>query len=342
MRFPQMVGLIMLAAALSLPGWAHFAPQAQADDPLADRGAAPELTNDTWINTDKPVHLSDLRGQVVLLDFWTFNCYNCQHTLPYIKDVYARLHDKGVQVIGVHFPETSYERNVDNVKTFVAKESINYPIAIDNDGAAWNAYEMHAWPAVEIVDKKGHRRYRQLGEGNYDRIEAAITALLAEPYEPELKMSTDPLVALDMGAAPEMLDTQWLNTDGKALQLANLRGKVVIVEFWTFGCINCYHTLPAMKDWYAKYHDKGLVQIGVHFPEFGYEREVDNVSAFLKKEGIEYPVSIDNDGATWRAYNQIYWPTMYLLDKRGHIRYRAIGEHDYAQTERALLALLSE
>lgn len=332
---------LLLAVLIVLLGVPAFVSRADDTDLLQDRGEAPELTNTNWLNTEKPVHLADLRGKVVLLDFWTFGCINCYHTLPYIKDVYARLADKGVQVIGIHFPETGYEHNVDNVKAFVQKEDIQYPIAIDNDGASWNAYEMHAWPAVEIIDKNGHRRFRQLGEGNYQRIEQALSELLAEPYEPILKKSEEPLVAQDSGVAPEIADQQWLNTDAP-LALSNLHGKVVLVEFWTFGCINCYHTLDAMRDWYAKYQGKGLVQIGVHFPEFSYERDVNNVKDFLQKEGIKYPVAIDNDGATWRAYSQLYWPTIYLIDKAGHIRYKVIGEHDYSQTEKAIQALLTE
>lgn len=310
---------------------------------LTDRGAAAELTNTIWLNTKTPLKLADLRGKVTLLHFWTYGCINCQHTLPYIKDVYARLANKGVQVIGIHFPEFSAEREVANVEAFVAKNEITYPIAIDNDGVAWNAYEMHAWPAVELIDKQGRRRYRQLGEGNYENIEAALTALLAEDYMPVLKKSENPLVAQDRGVAPELLSKVWLNTPkSEPLTLKQLRGQVVLLEFWTFGCINCYRTLPAMRDWYDKYADKGLVQIGVHFPEFSYERELDNVKAFLTKESIRYPVAVDNDGATWAAYEQRFWPTMYLLDKQGHIRYVVIGEHDYATTEQAIKALLAE
>lgn len=313
---------------------------AQGPD-LPDRGVAPALTNETWINRETPLQLGDLRGKVTLLHFWTFGCINCQHTLPYIKDVDARLRDKGVQVIGIHYPELGYERDLDNVKAFVKDNSITYPVAIDNDGASWTAYEMHAWPALELIDKQGHRRYRQIGEGGYEKIEAALTALLAEDYMPEIKRSTNPLVMLDRGVAPAVTSPTWLNTK-TALNLKDLRGKVVLVEFWTFGCINCYHTLPAMKDWYTKYSDKGLVQIGVHYPEFSYEREVTNVQGFLTKEGIQWPIAIDNDGANWYTWQQHYWPTMYLIDKQGHIRYSVIGEHDYTVTEMAIKALLDE
>jgi thiol-disulfide isomerase/thioredoxin len=153
----------------------------QAQGTLPYRGVAPELTDNTWLNAAKPIRLKDFRGKVVLLHFWTFGCYNCRNTLPFIKDVDARLSPKGVQVIGIHFPEFSYEREVANVKDFMRQNHIDYPVAIDNDGAAWNAYEMHAWPAIELIDKNGNRRFRQIGEGGYERIEAAINMLLAEP-----------------------------------------------------------------------------------------------------------------------------------------------------------------
>src|SRR5688572_31863708 len=117
-----------------------------------------------------------------------------------------------------------------------------------------------------------------------------LTAARAEEIDPErLK---------ELGAAPELNNKIWINTD-KPLRLSELRGQVVLLEFWTFGCYNCVNTFPAMKDWHAKYKDKGLVIIGDHFPEFSYEREIDNVRSAIKKFGIEYAVAIDNDGATW-------------------------------------------
>ncbi len=174
-----------------------------------------------------------------------------------------------------------------------------------------------------------------------------LSALVTAPVL--LALRTDPVYAdgldanrlQDRGPAPELKNTVWINAD-KPLRLADLRGKVVLLEFWTFECINCQRTLPAMKDFYSKYTGQGLVIIGDHFPEFAYERDVNNVRNFVQQQGIKYPVAIDNDGATWDAYGQLYWPTMYLIDKRGHIRYVAIGEHDYSITEAAIKALLSE
>ena len=145
----------------------------------------------------------------------------------------------------------------------------------------------------------------------------------------------------DLGTAPELTNTTWLNVDAP-LRLANLRGKVVLLDMWTFECINCQHVLPALKDWHAKYASSGLVVIGNHFPEFAQEANLDNLKTAVKNDGIQYPVAQDNDGATWQAYKTQYWPTMYLIDKRGHIRYVHIGEGAYDQTEAAIQALLAE
>jgi thiol-disulfide isomerase/thioredoxin len=145
----------------------------------------------------------------------------------------------------------------------------------------------------------------------------------------------------DLGAAPELQNTAWLNTDSP-LRLADLRGKVVGVEMWTFGCINCQHVIPSLETWYAKYGDQGFVLIGNHFPEFGYERDLGNLRQAVAQAGIEYPVAQDNDGLTWRAYRSEYWPALYLIDKRGRIRYVHVGEGDYAETEANIQALLAE
>jgi len=170
----------IVTALIALVCAALVVSAVHAETNLPDRGVAPELTNTTWLNTEKPLRLADLNGKVVLLHFWTFGCYNCKNTLPFIKDMYAKYHEKGLIIIGVHFPEFSYERDVKNVQAFVTKNELLYPIAIDNEGASWNAYEMHAWPAWELVDATGHRRFRTIGEGNYEGTEAAIQSLLAD------------------------------------------------------------------------------------------------------------------------------------------------------------------
>jgi thiol-disulfide isomerase/thioredoxin len=145
----------------------------------------------------------------------------------------------------------------------------------------------------------------------------------------------------DLGPAPELRNETWLNADSP-LRLASLRGKVVALEMWTFGCINCQHVVPSLKEWDEKYRDQGLVIIGNHFPEFDYEAKLDNLKDAVARYGIQYAVTQDNQGLTWRAYNNRYWPTLYLIDKQGHIRYIHIGEGAYAETEAAIQALLAE
>ncbi len=145
----------------------------------------------------------------------------------------------------------------------------------------------------------------------------------------------------DLGPAPELTNETWLNVD-KPLRLADLRGKVVIVEMWTLGCINCQHVIPSLKEWYSQYKDQGLVIIGNHYPEFDYEADFNNLKEAVARYGIQYPVAQDNDGATWRAYKNQYWPTLYLVDKQGHIRYVHIGEGSYKETEDNIKALLEE
>jgi len=134
----------------------------------------------------------------------------------------------------------------------------------------------------------------------------------------------------------------WFNTSGKALTVSGLRGKVVAVEMWTGGCINCINTLPYVKQWDARYRAKGLVIIGVHTPEFEQEHSQQFVEQAIAREGIKYPVVMDNDFKIWDAYHNVYWPTLYLIDKQGYIRYTHIGEGDYDVTDRTIAKLLSE
>ena len=141
--------------------------------------------------------------------------------------------------------------------------------------------------------------------------------------------------------APEFAGISgYINTN--PIKLADLKGKVVLVDFWTYSCINCIRTLPYLEDWNAKYADKGLVIVGVHTPEFEFEKNIDNVKAGVKKFGIKYPVLQDNDKGTWDAYANQYWPRKYLIDSEGFIRYDHIGEGGYAETEKIIQTLLAE
>ncbi|HSL41787.1 MAG TPA: redoxin domain-containing protein [Anaerolineales bacterium] len=145
----------------------------------------------------------------------------------------------------------------------------------------------------------------------------------------------------DLGLAPELTNDTWLNVDAH-LRLSDLRGKVVLVEMWTFGCINCQNVMPSLKEWHSNYEDQGLVIIGNHYPEFSYEEDLENLRTAIARFDIRYPVAQDNDGATWRAYRNHYWPTLYLIDKQGHIRYVHIGEGRYKEIEENIKALLEE
>jgi len=126
----------------------------------------------------------------------------------------------------------------------------------------------------------------------------------------------------------------WINSE--PLSLPRLRGKVVLVEFWTYSCINCLRVLPQVSQWHQRYAAQGLTVIGVHTPEYGYERVGANVRAAVKRLGIGYPVVQDNGFRIWNAYGNRYWPALYLIDRQGRIVYRHFGEGDYARTEAAI------
>jgi cytochrome c biogenesis protein CcdA/thiol-disulfide isomerase/thioredoxin len=145
----------------------------------------------------------------------------------------------------------------------------------------------------------------------------------------------------DYGRAPELAGlSNWINN--KPLTLRKLRGKVVLIDFWTYSCINCLRTLPHVKAWYRTYHGKGLVVLGVHTPEFAFEHVPGNVRGAVRRLGITYPVALDNDYSTWNAFQNQYWPAKYLIDRRGHLRYYHFGEGEYDTTEERIRTLLGE
>jgi thiol-disulfide isomerase/thioredoxin len=143
----------------------------------------------------------------------------------------------------------------------------------------------------------------------------------------------------DLGPAPSLNGaSQWLN--GPALDLQALRGKVVLVDFWTYDCINCRNSLPYVNQWARRYADQGLVVIGVHTPEYPYERIVENVRDAVVRLGVQHPVAIDNQYRIWSAFNNQYWPAHYFIDAQGRIRYAHMGEGGYAEQERIIRQLL--
>lgn len=133
---------------------------------------------------------------------------------------------------------------------------------------------------------------------------------------------------------------QWLNSEPLSMQ--QLRGKVVLVDFWTYDCINCINTLSHVVKWHEMYKDKGLVVIGVHTPEYAFERKTENVRTALKRFDIRYPVAQDNRYETWNAYSNRYWPAFYLVNKKGQVVYTHFGEGQYEQTEARIQQLLAQ
>ena len=140
--------------------------------------------------------------------------------------------------------------------------------------------------------------------------------------------------------APEISSGMWINSE--PLTLKSLHGRVVLIEFWTFACYNCRNTLPSLKKWDAQYRDQGLTIIGVHTPELDFERDIDQLRREVANLGIKYPVVTDNDYSTWKVYGVEAWPTVFLLDKQGRVRWTHVGEGAYDETDDVIKKLLAE
>lgn len=169
---------------------------------------------------------------------------------------------------------------------------------------------------------------------NFDKLSAQLI-----PSKNQLA-SASGVLNVKATKAPEFTGLSgWINSD--PLTLAQLKGKVVLVDFWTYSCINCIRTQPYLKSWYSTYKESGFVIVGVHAPEFAFERDPKNVADAAKKAGLTYPIALDNNFATWNAYNNQYWPSSYLIDKQGNIRRIEQGEGGYQETEQAIRQLLS-
>ena len=182
--------------------------------------------------------------------------------------------------------------------------------------------------------------------GRYPRARHKSIVLLPHPTDASKVFSladikTDVLIpAGNAPAAPSFAGGNWINSD--PLTLEKLRGRVVLVEFWTFGCYNCRNTLPSVKEWDTRYRDRGLTLVGVHTPETDSEYVIDNVRREVPSLGIKYPVVTDNEYKTWKAYNVEAWPTIFVLDKQGRIRWLHVGEGRYEETESVIKTLLAE
>ena len=167
------------------------------------------------------------------------------------------------------------------------------------------------------------------------------TAVLGAAAWPWPALAAAPDLLSDQGAAPEFTGIdKWLNS--APLTIQGLAGKVVLVDFWTYSCINCINTLPHVVRWYETYKDQGLVVVGVHTPEFAFEKSTPNVEAALQRFHIRYPVAQDNRFATWRAYGNQYWPAFYLVDRSGRVMREHFGEGQYDEMELAIKTLLAQ
>lgn len=164
----------------------------------------------------------------------------------------------------------------------------------------------------------------------------------AAPAPPSVMLALADTAALPVeGQFPGFAGaTDWLNS--APLSAADLRGKVVLVDVWTYGCINCLRALPQVKAWAQKYKDQGLVVVGVHSPEFAYEGRIDNLKRAVGDLGVTFPVAVDNDFAIWRSLSNRFWPALYFVDAEGRIRHHRFGEGDYAKSEAVIRSLLDE
>jgi len=169
-----LTGSLVLTRNWSASGWVETKVAMGVKTNLA-----PEFTSGTWINSE-PLTLKSLKGRVVLVEFWTFACYNCRNTLPFVKSWHERYANKGLTVVGVHSPELDHEKKVENVRSEIASLGIRYPVVTDNDYAIWNAYNVNAWPTLFLIDKTGSIRWSHRGEGAYAEAEQLIQKLLSE------------------------------------------------------------------------------------------------------------------------------------------------------------------
>ncbi len=483
----------------------------------SDEATAPEFAGISgWINSE-PLRMADLRGKVVLIDFWTYTCINCIRTFPHLKEWHAKYADKGLVVVGVHSPEFFFETVRSNVEQAVSDFGIEYPVAQDNLLNTWKVFRNRSWPGKFLVDKNGMIRYRHFGEGQYAKTEQQIRELLAEtgvsladtpvnstadgPVYPGLQSSSsieeevtrelfassiknriaftnggqklayigndeyfldssdvttyiDPgdhrnhylylhglwekgresithgsettdyedyiaikfysndvnvvlgrkdadytvRVTLENGPlarsqagddirydaegnsyllvdqarmfnivrldefgthdlkissnsddfelftfsfghyqrTPRELAgiTDWINS--VPLALGDRRGKVVLVVFFSVACDDCIQVQPFIESWKRKYDGHGLAVVGVHTPQFEFEKRHEVVTRSLEAQGVMHAVGVDQDGASARAFRNPSVPGMYLLDKDGFIRHVRLGPGGYTQMEQEI------
>ncbi len=197
-------------------------------------------------------------------------------------------------------------------------------------------------PVQDAIERNGSAD-RQLSRLKGDGGASPFTDVRATSAPPDAFARAPVKVGLrDYGPAPDFQGvSHWLNTQGgRGLSLGDLRGHVVLIDFWTYSCINCLRTLPYLESWDRRYRTKGLTIVGVHTPEFAFEHDLGNVRHAVRRLGVRYPVPLDNDYGTWKAYGNQYWPAEYLIDQTGHVRHVHFGEGEYDETERLIRLLL--
>jgi cytochrome c biogenesis protein CcdA/thiol-disulfide isomerase/thioredoxin len=221
-------------------------------------------------------------------------------------------------------------------------------VIVSGEDVRFDQYIAQHIPNVNLTAslEKSHAVESRLGEitGRKTRFQASTKTPTAAPNASQASLLALARELPNGGPAPEFKETEdWFNTPGnRPLTLASLRGRVVLIDFWTYTCINCIRTLPYLKAWDAAYRKDGLTIVGVETPEFAFEHDAANVASAIASFGIRYPVAQDNEYGTWDAYDNEDWPADYLIDAGGDVRYLAVGEGDYERTESAIRALLAE
>jgi thiol-disulfide isomerase/thioredoxin len=252
-------------------------------------------------------------------------------------------------------------RNLDNIGSLVMAMTVVVSVIVGFTIYFNNPSINQAWSVQEQKDKDlvvgGVHSPEFQFEKNYDNVERALQTGMTHPATATGMVENDTMITIKLNTtqfqqidksqfikAPEFAQISgYLNTPNNSpLTLSSLKGKVVLVYIWTYTCINSIRPMPYIHDWNQKYSNNGLVIVGVHSPEFQFEKNYDNVKHAVQRFGITYPVVLDSDHGTWNAFRNNYWPRYYLIDSQGNIRYDHIGEGSYGQIEKSIQSLLAE